>query len=209
MIDAALSVHDYARLSHTSTASYQKFDETMTSIRLTAIKEEAQSIGMQGGLAEQSVEINTILGSNEGKLDRVFNFNLLLYKNNVLPPVLESMEHSLEMSPSGEALRIGGQTYRIIQQVRFVSTPPTWRDYLWMNYPYPELPNKILLPQTAEEAKVWESEVYAAWGHGRDQAVEIFKINVNRLSRDLRGMLSFRGGKTRPGYYRRHGPSGD
>jgi defect-in-organelle-trafficking protein DotC len=159
---------------------------------LQAIKEEAQSIGMQGGLAEQSREINATLSANEDRMDRVFNFNLLLYKNNVLPPVLESMEHSLEMSSQGEALRIGGQTYRILQQVRFVATPPTWRDYLWMHYPYPELPNKILLPQTSAEEKVWSAEIYHAWDMGRDQAVEIFKINVNRLSRDFRGMLLYK-----------------
>ncbi len=52
----------------------------------------------------------------------------MMLPNNVLCPVLAESRQTLNVA-TGEALRLADRNYKIIHQARFVSAPPTWRDY--------------------------------------------------------------------------------
>jgi defect-in-organelle-trafficking protein DotC len=115
-----------------------------------------------------------------------------MYKNNLLPPVIVKANNLVNIDEQGDSIRIAGVTYNIVQPVMFVTAPPTWRSYLWMSYPPPQLPDKVLLPQNAQEQAIWKSNVDSGWTEGVNQAVGIYQINLHRLVRDFNGMLLYK-----------------
>ena len=161
-------------------------------IRQQAIKEAAQALGMQAALSYESMQIDQVLESEGVLLSKIFDFNQVLYQHNVLPPVLDRAQNEVNISGTGDTIRIAGTTYRILAPVRFVTAPPTWRDYIWMSYPPPELPNQVLLPQDDAERVLWKANVALGWAEGINQAVSIYQINVSRLVRDYNGMILYK-----------------
>lgn len=165
---------------------------TMSSLRFDSLKEMAMTIGSQGGLARRSEIINRNLKKIEKKLFEVFNFNAVLLNNNVLPPVLEEGVQALNLD-NDEAIRLANRVYRIVSPPRFVTAAPVWRDYLWMNYQKPDLPDKpAFLPRNKNEREVWNKYVQIGWRNGLRQANDIFEANLNRLKRDYEGMALYR-----------------
>src|SRR5690348_4634389 len=61
---------------------------SVSPIKQQALRETAMTLGAQGALAWQAEHINNALQSESTYLDHIFNFNLILINNNVLPPVL-------------------------------------------------------------------------------------------------------------------------
>jgi defect-in-organelle-trafficking protein DotC len=160
-------------------------------IRFKALEDTALSLGAQGGLANASEEINTNLGKDKKHLELIFNFNGMMLSHGVLPPVLVQGDDSLNLSDP-DTIRISDKTYKIVQQAKFVTTPPNWRDYLWLSFEKPEVPHKILLPETPEERRVWRRSIHIGWEKGTQQAYDIFQQNLARLKRDYQGMILYR-----------------
>lgn len=164
---------------------------TLSPIREDALRQAATTLGARGALAFRSTHIDQQLTKQATYLDQVFNFNRLLLKNNVLPPVLVEANNSINIDNS-DAIRTAQKVYKIVAQARFVSTAPTWRDYLWLSYQKPDLPNSALLPRNQAEADYWNQEFKKGWAQGLVQANDIFAANLNRLKRDYLGMLLYR-----------------
>jgi defect in organelle trafficking protein DotC len=160
-------------------------------IRLDALKETAMTIGAQGGLAYRARQINEVLHSNEEHLSKTFNFNSLILDNNILPPVLQESSQSLQVN-SDTALRTANHSYHILKQARFVTTPPTWRDYLWLRYSKPEVPDNTLLPRSNGERIIWMKYTRFGWQTGMKQADNIYADNLARIKSDFAGMLLYR-----------------
>jgi defect-in-organelle-trafficking protein DotC len=190
MVNQPYTLNDLENLSPTS--AYYQQQVTTSNIRETAVKEAAESLGMQGGLAAESQVIDSQLQANAAKLDQIFNFNLVMYHQNVLPPVIVKANNLVNIDDEGDTIRIAGVTYRIVSQVKFVTAPPTWRDYLWMQYNAPQLPDKVLLPQNSQEQAIWTTNVQQGWQEGIAQALTIYKLNLNRMVRDFNGMLLYK-----------------
>lgn len=160
-------------------------------LRSKALAETAMSLGAQGGLAWAAAEINTRMKKDRWYLDTIYNFNGMMLSHGVLPPILVEGNNTLNLA-NPNTLRISDKTYSIIQQARFATTPPNWRDYLWLQYRSPEMPDKILLPRNAEERKVWRTNINRGWQKGIEQAYSIFRQNLARLKRDYNGMVLYR-----------------
>ncbi|MCF6764392.1 type IV secretion system DotC family protein [Thiotrichales bacterium 19S3-7] len=167
----------------------QKADEN---IRMKAIQQAALELGTQSALAWSAKIIDKKLESMAQTLNQMYNFNALMLKNHVMPPVIVQSDNLINMGPNGDKIRLGGKNYRIVKQARLVSVAPTWRDYLWMNYKTPELPNRVLMPENNNEKKVWDRTIQKAWNMGIQQAEAIYKIKVNEITRDYTGMLLYR-----------------
>ena len=163
----------------------------ISNIRLQAIKETATSLGAQAGLAAKSQQINKVLDKNTAQLDRIFNFNALLLNHNVLPPVLEQSNQLLNLD-GPNAIRIADKTYKIVSQARFVTTPPNWRQYLYMDYKKPDVPDRTLLPRNESERSAWIKYLNLGWKSGTSQARTIYLADLSRLERDYKGMLLYR-----------------
>ncbi|OGT63679.1 MAG: type IV secretion system protein DotC [Gammaproteobacteria bacterium RIFCSPHIGHO2_12_FULL_45_9] len=160
-------------------------------IRLAALQEAASTLGTRGGLAWQARNINLALQQEVIFLDQVFDFNQLLLDHNVLPPVLAESNGELNLDDDS-TLRTAQQTYRILAPARFVTTPPNWREYLWMRFERPALPDHSLLPQTQAETEVWDHYLKEGWEKGIQQANDIFTANLNRLKTNIVGMVLYR-----------------
>lgn len=107
--------------------------QSMSKIREMALKETALSIGAQSGLAWRARMIDDQLVKQARKLDTVYDFNTLILDHNVLPAVLIEGRNTLNLADT-QTIRISDRTYKVAKQARFVTTPPTWREYLWMDY---------------------------------------------------------------------------
>lgn len=175
----------------TADAAPQPYAVGIGGIRISAIKDTAMSLGAQGGLAAGSKQINTHLEKYKWYMETTYNFNGMMLSHGVLPPVLAEGSNELNLDDPN-TIRVADKTYRVIQQARFTTTPPNWRDYLWMNFPVPELPNKVLLPNSADERKVWAKSIKEGWEKGIQQAFSIFQQNLARLRRDYNGMILYR-----------------
>lgn len=163
----------------------------ISGLRVKMLQDSAMSIGAQSGLAYASRFINERMEKDSKYLDTIFNFNAMMLSHGVLPPVLEEGHFSLNLADPN-TIRVADRTYKIIHQARFATTPPNWREYIWMSYSKPALPNRTLLPKSDEEQKIWKCGIRVGWEKGIEQAHSIFQQNLARLKRDYRGMVLYR-----------------
>ena len=164
--------------------------EVLSAIRRKALEETASSVGAQSGLAWQAHYIDRSLGDVQILLGRVYNFNALILQHNVIPPVLIEAQNVLNLD-APDVIRLSDKTYRIVKQAHFVTTPPDWRQYLWMDYEAPDRPDASILPRTKEERGIWEDYVTRGWTSGLGQAYSIYSVNLARLQRDFKGILLY------------------
>lgn len=164
---------------------------TLGALRRKVLQDTAMSLGAQSGLAWASRQIDASMKNDKKYLDTVFNFDAMVLSHGVIPPVLEEGDNTLNLNDPN-TIRVSDRTYKIIAQARFATTPPNWREYLWLSYAGPELPDKSLMPRDSEEQKVWRDAVRIGWGRGIEQAYSIFQQNLARLKRDFRGMVLYR-----------------
>ncbi len=183
------NIYDLENMSAEGTAS-APFTE-VSQIRLKALEDTAMSLGAQGGLAWASQKINQRTEKDKWYLETIYNFNGMMLSHGVLPPVLEEGNNTLNLSDPS-TIRISDKTYKIVQQARFATTPPNWREYIWLPFNKPEIPNKVLLPRTAEERELWKKNIKIGWEKGIEQAYSIFQQNLARLKRDYNGMILYR-----------------
>lgn len=163
----------------------------ISAIRLRSLQETATSLGATGALAWRATHINESLKQQTDSLDQTYDFNQLLLHHNVLPPVIEEATNDVNLD-SNDTIRLTNKVYKIARAARFVTVPPTWRDYLWLNFKKPDLPDESLLPTNAAEADVWNSYLQQGWKQGLAQAESIFRANVSLLKRDYTGMVLYR-----------------
>ncbi len=181
----------YANVGYVKPSSMPAGNSKINAIRLQALRETATTLGAQGALAWRSQHIDAALANESSFLDHIFDFNQLLLKHNVLPPILVESNGNLTLA-NNDTIRAADKTYKIIAPARFVTAPPNWRSYLWMNYPEPDLPNHTLLPNCRAEAQAWDAYLKQGWKQGLEQANDIFSANLNRLKRDYVGMILYR-----------------
>lgn len=163
----------------------------VSGLRTVALRDLALSLGARSGLASRAEVVNQGLLAKSREFDRVFNFQELLLDNQILPPVLIEARHTLNLADE-HSIRVSDRSYKILRQARFVTAPPNWRDYLFMAYPKPEFPDMTLLPNSADERRIWRENVAKGWSRGVEQADQIYQENLARLKRDYEGMIRYR-----------------
>ncbi|KTC96531.1 defect in organelle trafficking lipoprotein DotC [Legionella geestiana] len=165
--------------------------QQMSKIREMALRETALSLGAQAALAARAKEIDEQLNKQARRLDTIFDFNALVLEHNVLPPVLLEGRNTLNLADT-QTIRVSDRTYKVSKQARFVTTPPNWRQYLWMDYKKPEYPNVTLLPKTRAERQLWCHYIEKGWKNGIEQANTILEESVARIKEDFAGMILYR-----------------
>jgi defect-in-organelle-trafficking protein DotC len=164
---------------------------SMGKIREMALKETALSLGAQAGLAWRAKIIDDNLTKQARNLDAIFDFNSLVLEHNILPPVLLEGRNTLNLADT-QTIRISDRTYKVAKQARFITTPPNWRQYIWMDYQKPEPPHVSLLPKTKQEKILWCYYVEKGWKKGIEQAGVILEESVARIKEDFAGMILYR-----------------
>lgn len=164
-----------------------------SAFREQGVKQAALSYGAQHGLAWQNKRIAEVMGMHNGKIEQIYNFNAMIMRDNIMPPILDQNGLTLELSDS-DTLTLSDQTIKIVEKSRFVTTPPSWRDYLEATHkkqPKISEVSKTLLPQNGKERAIWDENVVKGWDNGYHQANEILRANLGRLTRDFVGMSLF------------------
>ena len=176
-----------------STQSLEQASEAsqLSAMRKESIRTTAAQLGTQGGLAWRANHINQSLDQPSKLLDQVFNFQQLLLEHNVLPPVLAQTSDTINLADDN-TIRLADHTYSILKPAKFVTVPPTWRDYLWMSYTKPNAPASNSLPTNAMEINYWNQFFNEGWKQGLIQANDIFAQNLNQLKQDYQGMILYR-----------------
>lgn len=186
----------------TATASTQSLDEliTMTSpgrsrfsgIRGQVLREAGRTLGFRGGLKQCGHQLAVGLEGRATELEQIFQFATLVTVEGVLPPVIE--EASDVASFDDDQFRTADHVYRIARPERFISVPPTWRDYLLaglvINGPV-DMPDADILPKDEQETAIWRDAVTSGWNEGCKQGEAIMTANFSRLTRDFTGMLRY------------------
>jgi defect-in-organelle-trafficking protein DotC len=180
-----------ADLGYVNMNSLPNGNGAINPVRLQALRETATTLGARGALAWRSEHINAALTEEASNLDHVFDFNQLLLKHNVLPPVIAESRADLNLA-NNDTIRTADKSYQIVSPARFVTTPPTWRNYLWLSFDKPDSPDTTLLPKDKIEAQVWDFYLKKGWQDGLQQANDIFVANLSRLKRDFTGMILYR-----------------
>ena len=160
-------------------------------IRAMALRETALSLGAQAGLAWRAKYIDEELVKQTRNLDTIYDFNAITLEHNILPPVLVEGRHTLNLADA-QNIRISDRTYKVAKQARFITTPPTWRQYLWLDYKTPEYPHVTLLPNTQEERQIWCLYAEKGWKNGVLQANTILEESIGRIKEDFTGMILYR-----------------
>lgn len=172
------------------TSSNEKAKDEVPEMRRQALSDIASALGASGGLSFRMKEIKTDIDKNASRLDRLFDFSMVLYSNGVLAPVItEGLSNYSQLSD--DEVRIADKTYKIESPARFVSVYPNWRTYLRFDFPSYETPSSAYLPKNDGEKLVWDEAIQKGWEQGISQANSIFEASYNRLERDYMGMLKF------------------
>ena len=169
-----------------------KASSGVTDLRAQMLTDAGKTLGFRGGMAARARVLADALTARAAQLDAIFLFSPLINKNGTIPPVIVEARDVASFSP--EQIRTATRVYKIEKDERFVSVPPTWRDYLFVGLPVKgeiDLPTFQARPQDGKEEVIWKGAVTAGWKEGETQADAILAANFNRLTRDYSGMLMY------------------
>lgn len=156
------------------------------------LRDEGTALGARGGFAYRTLAIENALNRKARQLDKIRFDPVMLRDGKILPPSLSRSVENLAISEDNRVLRIAGETFHIVNQARFVTVTPTWRNYLQKTpYTFPEIPDNATLPKSANEYVAWKTWVSAGWNDGIKQADTILQLNVAKLRRDIVGMYLY------------------
>jgi defect-in-organelle-trafficking protein DotC len=180
-------------LLNPSSAATEVKKPKVPALRVSMLREAALSSGARAGLLARTRELVAALDVRASILDKSYKFSVLLTQSGVLPPVIVEANDAVVMTE--DTMRVAHHIYRIENKARFVTIPPTWRDYLTQGLPPEnarvELPEAPLLPKGGEELLIWQPYVRQGWMAGRAQADDIYRANMDRLNRDYLGMIRY------------------
>jgi defect in organelle trafficking protein DotC len=165
-------------------------------IRLDAMKEAALSYGARGGLAWRTYQIRMELETKARYMDKVYDFRSLLIEAPsgflIEPPVISEAENNIIIGGGGMEAAVADRFLNMNTNVRIVTAPRTWRQYLEREWGEVEPPPNILRPVNREEREIWVEEIDKGWKEGIQQADEIFENDLNMLLAHYRGMVRYR-----------------
>ncbi|BDB30759.1 type IV secretion system protein DotC [Cupriavidus sp. TA19] len=167
-------------------------DVEVTPVRAAILREAARSMGSQAGLADRCAVLVADLEKRAYVLDRQYRFSAYVTKNGLLPPVITEARDAVQSSD--EQVRVADRIYKIVVKAKPVTTPPSWRDYLFVGLRLTKdvpMPVSSALPKTPAEKAFWKKNVADGWAHGQKLADEILERNLARLDRDFIGIMRY------------------
>ena len=161
-------------------------------LRPRVLRRTARTLALQKAVQWRYGRIQELLKEHDSELDHIFDFSpLMLRGGKVLPPVIAEAGAGYRVESDTQASSTD-RTFRIVQEARMVSTPPSWRDYLFRDYSSFEKEDVGVIPQNAKEREIWKEAAIKGWQMGLRQARRLYRNNLSELVRDYKGILKFR-----------------
>ncbi|WP_080962605.1 type IV secretory system conjugative DNA transfer family protein [Chromobacterium subtsugae] len=160
-------------------------------LKVRAVYNAGLSYGAQLGQARECERLNAMLQSQDATLSQVFDFSRLLLPDSLLPPVLSSSKNTVRLESPTSMVSVEA-SYRVREDARFVTTAPSWWDY--MQQPVPEVrePDAALKPATPEEKAAWDDGVRQGWASGVAAAKGAYESKLAQLKETFNGMLLYK-----------------
>lgn len=165
--------------------------------RLKAILDNAYQHAVKVGIQS---EMNGIVSTLQDakvirNLDSIFNFDALLLKDRVVPPVITEARDIVQ-NKNGTSFKTTSMVYKIEKQAYFSTTAPNWRSYLTFplvdyRVDFSETPTKDMMPKNSREYDAWRVKTENGFKEGQKIASEMFEYSLNKLVRDYTGMIRF------------------
>jgi defect in organelle trafficking protein DotC len=165
---------------------------SVTDLRAQMLNDAGMTVGFRGGMAARAQELTQALDKRASQLDTLVQFAPLVSKQGTLPPVIVQAKDVAAFAK--DQVRMAHQVYKMEREERFVSVPPTWRDYLLVGLHIQgavELPLQSARPTGSSEHTIWRTAVQSGWADGVQQANAVLAANFNRLARDYSGMVLY------------------
>ncbi|BCL74023.1 hypothetical protein TUMSATVNIG1_60090 (plasmid) [Vibrio nigripulchritudo] len=153
---------------------------------------EARSIGIQAGRYYADRVLNRLLDDASPHLDKTFDSSIYLstYKHHLVKPAIVTQVNGSKTYLNSEKTSFvyAGTTYIIEKDPMVIDSPPSWRDYLNLDSPAPQLASTNLLPKTREEVKLWKENFSDGWKRGIDKSIDNATYQLGRALYELQGM---------------------
>lgn len=158
-------------------------------VRAGDLRRIGRNLGMRAGLIDGSDIIIKMIEADKARLDREYNFGSLTFASGALPPVIEDAKDVISVMEF--SMTVAGRVYKIVSPSRFGQV--NWRDYLYLGLSFEKDPllnddQRAVYPRDDKERMFWKKVVQEGYAAGRDQARQIFEVNLARLKRDFKGM---------------------
>ncbi|WP_387691557.1 type IV secretory system conjugative DNA transfer family protein [Photorhabdus sp. RM71S] len=153
------------------------------------LTEAGKTEGFRGGKTQRAWELHQSLEQQAKKLDSLYLFAPLINRQGWLPPVIA--EATSMATITDKQMRTANHVYNILVSERFVSNPPSWRQYLFAGLSVRTVPEDNVSPSNREERTIWQNAIKKGWQEGRQSADDTLAANFNRLTRDYTGMLRY------------------
>lgn len=171
----------------------EDMENQIQNVRKDALRQTAYTLALQKAVKWRYGKIRQALDEQSSRLNEIFDFTpLLMHDGKVLPPAITKAGPGYRVESNTQASSTDA-VYRIIREARMISQTPSWRDYLWREYPaFNEADLKVgVLPQDKEERRMWKRAAVRGWEIGIRQAERLYKTNLSRLRRDYSGIVKF------------------
>jgi defect-in-organelle-trafficking protein DotC len=180
-------------LDTSSAQQYAPASVRLTLIREIALREAAQTLGVQYGLRDRSREIEAQLQEETAKLDAHYRFGALSLGLGFLPPVISKAIDPRALE--GNVIHAAKFVYVIDEPPRAFIVAPTWRDWLYTGLNgnlQPQMPDaKVMYPQDSAETEFYKTTLKQAYEAGRQTATDAFNLNLAQLDRTYDGMRRY------------------
>lgn len=153
------------------------------------LTEAGKTEGFRGGKAQRAWELRQSLEQRASQLDTTYLFSPLINRQGWLPPVIA--EATSLATITDKQMRTANHVYNILVPERFVSNPPSWRQYLFAGLSVKSSPTDTVIPRNRAERNVWQNAIKKGWEEGRQSADDTLAANFNRLTRDYTGMMRY------------------
>ena len=165
--------------------------EAADEMRLSAVKVEAYTWGIQEGAYFRNNEIQSLLNKNSFVLNKTVTLSKFLIDGKMLMPTVLEAERVYVQNGASEARSIN-MSYTLDKSPKIVSQAPTWHDYLVRTMPKPRKPIRNAYPKNSVESAAWKIEFERGWFKGVDQANKIYQSDLNKMHKDVTGLYRFR-----------------
>jgi hypothetical protein len=162
-------------------------DEIKNPLRSQNLRDYGLMVGGQIGTAETVVDITNILEIHAKALDKIFFFPFVV-KDRILPPVIQKVDFSENISADRQTLRQQQGIYRILRHAILFTEIPSWRTYLQM--PQSNIP-EVMIRYMESEREVLRRAFCEGYKQGQSYALYLFDQKMASLKQDFLGMMEF------------------
>lgn len=165
--------------------------EGVSDTRWQMLSDAGRTLGFRGGKAQRSWELIQALNSRDSTLSALFDFRPLISPEGWLPPVIDEAKDVAHITQ--DQIRTSSHVWSIVRPERFVSNPPSWRDWMMKGMATSATPGTegSVVPEDSTQRKIWENAMRQGWQEGRENADLTLEANMNRLTRDYKGMMLY------------------